>query len=89
MPGLRLYVDIHFGTDIVCIVMSALAVLNGAFWHICMSFVFRCVYFMSSRVHARVVFLSFPSRRYYRLGSSGGWDAPTEVLTLWVSGDFL
>ena len=70
MIGLRLYVDIHFGTGVVCMVMSALAVLSGAFWHVCIClFVFCCVYFMSSRGHARAVLFSFPSSRYSRLDS--------------------
>ena len=49
-----------------------------------MSFLFNfcCVYFMSSHVHARAIFLSFPSNRYSRLGSPGGCDAPTGVLTV-------
>jgi len=50
----------------------------------CMSmsflFGFRCVYFMSSRVHARVIFLSFFSRRYSRLGSPGVWDSSAGCL---------
>ena len=73
MPDFRLYVDIHFGTGVVCMVMSAPAVLSGAFWHIyiCL-FVFRYIYFMSCCVHARAVFFSFPSRRYSLLGSPGG-----------------
>ena len=58
-------------------------VLSEVFSHVCIClFVFGCVYFMSSRVHARAVLLSFPSRRYSYLGSPGGWDAPTGVLTL-------
>ena len=68
-----LYVDIHFGTGVVCLVMSALAMLSGAFWHVCICLiVFRCVYYMSSCVHAKAIFLSFPSRRYSRLSSPVG-----------------
>jgi len=68
-----LYVDIHFGTGVVCLVMSAPAMLSGAFWHVCICLiVFRCVYYMSSCVHAKAIFLSFPSRRYSRLSSPVG-----------------
>ena len=54
-----------------------------------MSFCLSLRLFMSSHVYARAIFLSFPSSRYSRLGSSGGWDAPTGVLTkesLWFKG---
>jgi len=45
VPGFWLYVDIHFGTGVLCMVMSAPAVLRGAFWHVCIClFVFRYVY---------------------------------------------
>jgi len=43
-------------------------------------FGFHCIYFISSRVHARIVHI-FPSCRYSRLGSLGDWDAPAGVLT--------
>ena len=45
MSSFCLYVDIHFGTGVVCMVMSTPVVLSGAFWHVCICFfVFRCVY---------------------------------------------
>ena len=58
-----------------CVKRSILACMYMSFL-----FGFCYVYFMSSRVHARAVILSFPSRRYSHLGSPGGWDALARVL---------